>query len=101
MVKDSGDKVTKREPTMFKAKGQKQKFYVNKAIQDYIKAEAELATVINLNCVDTDKLNKMKDSVKNKIESKTNELTSYLTGKTLKDSDDSDYMDLLNSIGDE
>lgn len=73
-------KSEKKAPTMFKAKGQSNKFYVNKAIQDYIKAEAELKTIIKLNCVDEDTLSKMKESVQYEIDNLADELSAHLSG---------------------
>lgn len=85
----------KKAPKMFKAKGQSKKFYVDKAMQHYITAEAELRTVLKLNYVDENKLDELKKSVEKNIEDSHKDLYSYLSGKS---ETNNKYEELLNSL---
>lgn len=89
----------KQEPKMFRARGQSKKFYVDKAIKDYIKSEAQIKAVIQLGYANEDLMNRIKQSVYPDVDYKCSELCSFLKGSNSKlSSNNKEYEELLNSI---
>ena len=76
----TGEMEEGKVPTMFRTRGQKNSYYVEKAIQHYITAEAEIRTILKMKYVSDEKLRRIKELVKENIEDKHNELFYYLSG---------------------
>lgn len=90
--------MAKKTPTMFRTRGQSKSYYVDKAIKHYIAAEAEIKTILQMKYVDNEILNKIKESVKDDIDSMYNELYSYLSGKPIEKEPNEEYEKLIKSL---
>lgn len=97
----TGEMEERKVPTMFRTRGQKKGYYVDKAIQHYITAEAEIKTILKMQYVSNEKLEKIKESVKKTIENTHNELYSYLSGKPMEKESNEEYEKLIKSLDEE
>lgn len=94
----TGETEEKKVPTMFRARGQRKSFYVNKAISDYIKAEAEIKTILKMEYVDGETLDKIKKAVEKDINDMYNELYSYLSEKPIEKEPNKEYEELIKNL---
>lgn len=91
----TNESTNKREPKSFRTKGQPKKYYVRKAIENYIRSEAEIETILKAKFVTQEQLDKLKNAAKKDISELSNDLYNYITD-TKVNSDELEK--LLNSI---
>ena len=91
----TNESTNKREAKNFRSKGQTKKFYVRKAIEDYIKSEAEIETILKAKFITEGKLKELKEASNKDISEKVSDLYNYITNTKVNNDE---LESLLNSI---